>query len=73
MGATKRKLKPEEESLLHVLNWMEQSYNEDVYVLDIDFPNGGVMLYGAKVSEFRDELSKIMANVYSNVESWRYW
>jgi hypothetical protein len=67
------KMNKEEQSLLTVLNWMEQSYENKVYVLDIDFKHGGVALFGepSDTQKFREQLNEIMASVYEQVEPWR--
>jgi hypothetical protein len=66
-------LTEEETSMLHILNWMEQSYKDTVFVLDINFETGGVCLYGepSVTQKFRGEFETIMADVYAKVPVWR--
>ena len=71
--ATLPKLSEDEMSLLYLLNWMEHVYNQEVFVMDINFDTGGVCLYGEheKTQKFRVELEDIMARVYAQVPVWR--
>jgi len=71
--ATLPKLSEDEMSLLHLLNWMEHMYNQEVFVMDINFDTGGVCLYGEheKTQKFRVELEDIMARIYAQVPVWR--
>ena len=66
-------LNEEDTSLLHVINWMEQSYKNEVFVMDINFETGGVCLYGDHnmTQKFRGELDHIMAEVYAKIPVWR--
>ena len=66
-----QKLTTEEKALMHVLNWMEVSYDGSCVVLDVDFDTGAVMLFGPEASTFRHELNKIMSGVYRQVPAWR--
>jgi len=67
------KLSDDEVSMLHLLNWMELSYNQEVFVVDINFDVGGVCLYGehTMTNKFRTEFEDIMARVYAQVPVWR--
>ena len=67
------KLNEEEESLLHLLNWMEYSYRNEVYVIDIDFDTGAVALFGEPhlTKKFRGEMNNMMADIYASINSWR--
>ena len=67
------KLSEDEVSMLHLLNWMEHSYKQEVFVLDINFDVGGVCLYGEPdmTHKFRAEFEDIMARVYAQVPAWR--
>jgi len=71
--ATMPTLTDDELSMLYLLNWMEQAYAEEVFVMDINFETGGVCLYGEheKTQKFRTELEDIMARVYAQVPVWR--
>jgi hypothetical protein len=71
--ATMLELKDDELSMLHLIHWMELAYDEEVFVMDIDFDTGGVCLYGepGRTNKFRIELSDIMARVYEQVPAWR--
>ena len=71
--ATLPKLSDDEMSLLYLLNWMEHMYNQEVFVMDINFDTGGVCLYGEheQTQKFRVELEDIMAPVYAQVPVWR--
>jgi len=73
MACELRKLSDDEVSLLHLINWMEHSYKQEVYVLDINFDLGGVCLYGEPdmTQKFRAEFEDIMARVYAQVPVWR--
>jgi len=73
MGCEPEKLTDEEVSMLHTLNWMEVSYGDTCWVMDVDFKVGSVALYGPKVQEFRQEFNKIMTAVYEKVPAWREW
>ena len=57
---------------LDVLNWLENKYENKVYVLDINFAQHGSSLYGEQhhLDDFRKELDSIMATVYEQVEPW---
>ena len=67
------KLSEDEISMLHLLNWMEHLYKQEVLVLDINFDGGGVCLYGehSMTLKFRAEFEDIMARVYAQVPVWR--
>ena len=71
--ATLLDLSEDELSLLHLVHWMELAYEEEVYVMDIDFNTGGISLYGEpkKTNKFRIEFSEIMSRVYEQVPAWR--
>ena len=73
MACELRKLSEDEVSLLHLINWMEHSYKQEVFVLDINFDLGGVCLYGEPdmTQKFRAEFEDIMARVYAQVPVWR--
>ena len=66
-------LSDDELSMLHLLNWMENSYNQEVFVIDINFENGGITLWGdpGQTNKFRNEFSDIMARIYAQVPAWR--
>lgn len=63
----------EEMTMLHLLNWMEQSCDNTVFVLDVDFEHGGVTLYGepCHTQAFRGKFNEIMARVYEKIPVWR--
>ena len=67
------KLSEDEVSMLHLLNWMEHSYKQEVLIMDINFDVGGVCLYGASdmTFKFRTEFEDIMTRVYAQVPVWR--
>jgi len=67
------RLSDDELSMLHLLNWMEQAYKQEVYVIDINFDVGGICLYGEPnmTQKFRTEFENIMAEVYAKVPVWR--
>lgn len=71
--ATLPVLTDDELSMLHLLNWMEHAYKEEVFVMDINFETGGVCLYGEheQTQKFRIELEDIMARIYAQVPVWR--
>ena len=73
MACELRKLSEDEVSLLHLINWMEHSYKQEVFVLDINFDLGGVCLYGEPdmTQKFRAEFEDIMTRVYAQVPAWR--
>ena len=76
MGANKARLTPEEESLMHLIPWMENTtYLGKVYVLDVNFDTGSVVLYGDNndTTQFRQEMNNIMADIYAQVPPWRDW
>ena len=67
------KLSEDEVSMLHLLNWMEHSYKQEVLIMDINFDVGGVCLYGSSdmTFKFRTEFEDIMTRVYEQVPAWR--
>lgn len=73
MGATPIKLNFEDQALLDTLNWLEQSYRDKVYVLDIHFDLGTATIYGEEeeVAKFREQIGNMMAAVYKHVPPWR--
>ena len=54
---------------------MERKYSDEVFVLDIDFEQGGSTLYGETdlLTKFRTELNEIMTRVATQAEPWREW
>jgi hypothetical protein len=66
-------LNDDETTMLNLLNWMEQSCGNTVFVLDVDFKHGGVTLYGEPhhTQAFRGKFNEIMARVYEQVPAWR--
>lgn len=71
MGCIPERLNEEEESMLHVINWMEASYKDRCWVIDADLKEGSVALYGPDVNKFRMEFNRIMTDVYNRVPAWR--
>ena len=67
MYAIKDKLTEEETSMMHVLNWMEQSYKDKCWVLDVDFKQGSVALYGPETQKFRKEFNNIIDFIEAGV------
>lgn len=73
-----------EKSFLHVVNWMEVSYNprpdyllnpgaDGVYVVDIDFDHFGVTLMGKpeNTAAFRADLSKTLEGIFERLPQWQ--
>jgi hypothetical protein len=68
-------LNPYQQTFLILLCWMVRKYNDEVFVLDIDFEQGGSTLYGDTdlLTKFRTELNEIMTRVATQSEPWREW
>ena len=73
MHCVPEKLRPDETTMLHVLNWMEQAYDNTCWVMDADLKKGSVCLFGPQSQQFTAEFNEIMAEVYSKVPAWREW
>jgi hypothetical protein len=75
MSAYPEKLNELEKTFMHVVNWMEICYDDTVWVLDIDFDSGQVMLVGDhdKVHEFRKELGLIMTDAFQEYALHKSW
>ena len=71
--STMLELGEDETTMLHLLNWMEQSCDNTVFVIDVDFDHGGVTLYGEPnhTQAFRGKFNEIMSRVYEQVPAWR--
>jgi hypothetical protein len=70
-GAESIKLNDKETNFLKTLNWMESTtYLGRAFILDIDFENYGVTLYGAHdvVDEFRADLKQYADYIEENTD-----
>lgn len=75
MPAYPVKLTELEKIFLSIISMMEIVYDDAVWVLDIDFETGHVMLAGhpGDVAKFRKELGRIMTSAigsYANKAEW---
>ena len=67
------KLNFEEQAYLHSINWLEQYYDDKVWVLDIDFKLGNLSLYGEAhdTANFRQDMNNMMVPILEKVPPWR--
>jgi len=63
MGAHKRGMTSIENTMLHTLNWLENSFEGHCGVLDIEWETGALILYGNDCTEYRNKFNEIMEGV----------
>lgn len=63
--AYKQSMTPIQETMIHLVNWMEHAYTGHCMVLNIDLDTGALALFGTDCSDFRNQFNKIVRGVYN--------
>jgi hypothetical protein len=52
-------------TLLHSVNWLENTFDGHCYVMDVNFDSGAMQLFGKDSGEFRRQVKAMMKGVYN--------
>lgn len=63
--AIKKSMNPVQETMIHTLGWMEETYPGKCYFMDINLDTGALMLTGPDAQDFRDKFNNIVKGVYN--------
>lgn len=72
MAACKMKMNKLEESTIVIASWLELIFNNSVFIIDIDFDSGAVVLIGdlKNTKPFRKQLNEMIEIVRNNLDEY---